>query len=448
MKTRLLLVLGMTGFMYMPSQAQYEVYPANARIERQQPPKSQVSEASQSEAALFYCLPQNDIRIKILIDKTTYTRGLYSDYAEQMLKLPAFPDKEESYRLERIELYAEAVPDPSQVYCIRGRHLPKIETTPEGILLSVNRKEMPLSNTLDAGPDALQADVIPVPDIPKPKAAPDLPVPGKHHRNPLPGPHEKKLLPGHGILPVADLNANRRFDTITRQFRTDTGIVIEKLLQPVMDQKSLSEQARKMADKIFKIQADQADLLSGMQEVAYPSGTMRFMYMQLEDTKRQLIEYFTGLFQTERIEYEIRIQLQKGKNTYYVAFFNPESGLEILDPEEQTQSFENQDDLIVLHLQPLPDISMQAFDFEKRNKPQTEPDKGLRYRIPAKVEATLSLNGKQLGHNKNLFIAQWGRTLSLPAKADAQITLDPKTGNLHCYEENPLPQPPTGKSKK
>ena len=307
---------------------------------------------------------------------------------------------------------------------------------------------MPLSNTLDAGPDALQADVIPVPDIPKPKAAPDLPVPGKHHRNPLPGPHEKKLLPGHGILPVADLNANRRFDTITRQFRTDTGIVIEKLLQPVMDQKSLSEQARKMADKIFKIQADQADLLSGMQEVAYPSGTMRFMYMQLEDTKRQLIEYFTGLFQTERIEYEIRIQLQKGKNTYYVAFFNPESGLEILDPEEQTQSFENQDDLIVLHLQPLPDISMQAFDFEKRNKPQTEPDKGLRYRIPAKVEATLSLNGKQLGHNKNLFIAQWGRTLSLPAKADAQITLDPKTGNLRCYEENPLPQPPTGKSKK
>ena len=203
-----------------------------------------------------------------------------------------------------------------------------------------------------------------------------------------------------------------------------------------------------MADKIFKIQADQADLLSGMQEVAYPSGTMRFMYMQLEDTKRQLIEYFTGLFQTERIEYEIRIQLQKGKNTYYVAFFNPESGLEILDPEEQTQSFENQDDLIVLHLQSLPDISMQAFDFEKRNKPQTEPDKGLRYRIPAKVEATLSLNGKQLGHNKNLFIAQWGRTLSLPAKADAQITLDPKTGNLRCYEENPLPQPPTGKSKK
>ena len=118
MKTRLLLVLGMTGFMYMPSQAQYEVYPANARIERQQPPKSQASEASQSEAALFYCLPQNDIRIKILIDKTTYTRGLYSDYAEQMLKLPAFPDKEESYRLEKIELYAEAVPDPSQVYCI------------------------------------------------------------------------------------------------------------------------------------------------------------------------------------------------------------------------------------------------------------------------------------------------------------------------------------------
>ena len=201
-----------------------------------------------------------------------------------------------------------------------------------------------------------------------------------------------------------------------------------------MDQKSLSEQARKMADKIFKIQADQADLLSGMQEVAYPSGTMRFMYQKLEDSKRQLIEYFTGTFRTETIEYEVRVQPQNDQNTYCIAYFSPESGLEVLDPEEQTQAFDKAEDLIVLQLQTRPGISAQAADFETRNRTQDEKSQGFRYRIPAKVEASLNLNGEELDR-KDLFIAQWGRTLSLPIKDGCKITLDPQTGALRSYEE-------------
>lgn len=446
MNTRFLLLIGMAGILYLnaPAKAQYQVYPADARIEPVQNQKNHKTGPAPAETSLFYCLPQNDIKIKVVLQKTTYTRGLYSDYAEQMLKLPAFPDKQESYRIERIELHTEAIPDPTQVFCVQGARLPKMDINPDGILLSVNRNEA----IPPTGPHpAFQPQEAPGPAqaSSRPEPAHPNPIPRHPRHKAQPNPHG--LVPGHGILPVADMNVNRRFDTIIKKYPTDTSLIIEKILQPVMDQKSLSEQARKMADKIFKIQADQADLLSGMQEVAYPSGTMRFMYQKLEDSKRQLIEYFTGTFRTETIEYEVRVQPQNDQNIYCIAYFSPESGLEVLDPEEQTQAFDNAEDLIVLQLQTRPGISAQAADFETRNRTQNEKSQGFRYRIPAKVEASLNLNGEELDR-KDLFIAQWGRTLSLPIKDGCKITLDPQTGALRSYEEAPTSHPLPGKPEK
>ena len=309
MNTRFLLLIGMAGILCLnaPAKAQYQVYPADARIEPVQNQKNHKTGPAPAETALFYCLPQNDIKIKVVLQKTTYTRGLYSDYAEQMLKLPAFPDKQESYQIERIELHTEAIPDPTQVFCVQGAKLPKMDINPDGILLSVNRNEA----IPPTGPHpAFQPQDAPSPTQTTSRSEPTHPNPIPRHPRHKAQPDPHGLVPGHGILPVADMNVNRRFDTIIKKYPTDTSLIIEKILQPVMDQKSLSEQARKMADKIFKIQADQADLLSGMQEVAYPSGTMRFMYQKLEDSKRQLIEYFTGTFRTETIEYEVRVQPQ------------------------------------------------------------------------------------------------------------------------------------------
>ena len=143
MNTRFLLLIGMAGILCLnaPAKAQYQVYPADARIEPVQNQKNHKTGPAPAETSLFYCLPQNDIKIKVVLQKTTYTRGLYSDYAEQMLKLPAFPDKQESYRIERIELHTEAIPDPTQVFCVQGAKLPKMDINPDGILLSVNRNE-------------------------------------------------------------------------------------------------------------------------------------------------------------------------------------------------------------------------------------------------------------------------------------------------------------------
>lgn len=435
MNFRLFSLIGLSGLLLLnhQSHAQYRVYPADARIEQAQPQKGSKPVPDQGGATLFYCLPQNSIHVKVILCKTTHTKGLYSNYAEQLLKLPAFPDCQESFRIEKIEMQTEAIPDPGQVFCVQGVRLPRMEMSPDGILLSVNRNE----------PDAA-----PGPRSPQPSGGTDPEAgsqdPGGHSRlRPRPLPHES--IPGHGALPVADMNASRRFDTLVKEYRTDTALVIEKILQPVMDQKSLSEQARKMAEKIFKIQADQADLLSGMQEVAYPSGTMKFMYRKLEDTKRRLIEYFTGTFQTERIECEIRVQPQQGTYTYGIAYFSPENGLEILDQEEQVQAFENQDELLVLQLRPLPGIGGQAAGFENRNRQDSKDDAGFRYRIPAKVEASLMLDGKEAAHG-DFFIPQWGQTFCLPS-TNCRIALDPETGALRSYEELPASHPVPGKNK-
>lgn len=386
--------------------AQYAVYPASQRLEKP------------GENALFYSLPQNSYLLTVEIEETVLTRGIYSDYAEKLLKLPAIKENSSSYRIKDVKIKTLAHPDPQQIYGVQGNRIPALRLTPEGILIGVNT---PMAF------DKHKPD-----NKPEERRHPDMP----ENQEP------RADAPLATALPVADLNIRQKFDTIIRQHQTDTTTVIEKILRPVVDEKSLAEQARKMADQILKLQADKAELLSGLQEVAYPAGTMEFMYRQMERNERRYLDCFTGTMQTRSLSYTFMVDVKGKNNIYPIAYFYPESGIEKLYAEENTDA--QSEDLLVLELSPLPCGGAAAVEFQKANTDKSK-NGGFYYRLPCKATARILLNGEEIT-NKEVFVSQWGQTLQLPVRDNYVLRLDKHSGGLLFF--GPAPDKNTANTSK
>ncbi len=386
----------------MPANAQYEVVPVS-------------TQDANGPGGILYCLPQNSFRVELVVEKTTWERGLYSDYAEQLLKLPAIRENSVSYQIKEIRLHQRALPDPSQTFRVEGTRLPALELSPEGILLGVNPPE-PLPGPLPGHPAPALPQ--PVPEKGPRKGKPERPRPVSSRTG--------------SFAPVAGLNASKRFDTLVTRRRLDSLTIVEKILQPRIDQKSLFDQAREVAGQILKIRNDQSDLLSGLQEVAYPQGTIQFMYRQLQKNEKQLLECFTGTCIQEEIRYSFDITPERGRAAYPIAFFSPEEGIERI-PSGQEEALDSGNDVLLLLLEPLPRMDTEnepaPASPRKGSAPKETPAGGFCYRVPAKVKARIGLNGEIL-EEKDLFVAQWGSTVKLPVLEGYRMELHKESGAL------------------
>lgn len=391
---------------FLAAMAQYDVRPVS-----QQDPDG--------GTGLTYCLPQNAFRIEITVEKTIRERGIYSDYADQLLKLPAIKENCTTYEIKGIRIHTFAYPDPDRTYRIDGYGIPALNLSPEGFLLGVN-----------SGME---------PTLPKP--AHPVPEPEKNRPGRLPK-------SDGSFAPVTDLNASKRFDTLVFHRSNDTMTVIEKILKPRIDEKSLFEQARKMADQILKIQNDQADLLSGLQEVAYPEGTLKFMYRQLERNERRFLDCFTGTVRKERLDYASDIFLQQGKDTYPIVFFSPEEGIEHIEGDIEGEH-RSDTDILYLKLEILPgSLHGKEGNRPTPTKEGKTPPKGFAYRIPARVKAEIRYNGQTM-KQENTFVAQWGEVRRLPLLDGYTIRFHKETGALQYVGKIPqgevLPMPKKNK---
>lgn len=401
MKRKSLLTAVLFALLPPMIMAQYAVYPASARL------------AKPAENALFYSLPQNSYRLTIEIEETIRERGIYADYAEKMLKLPAIKENTVSYKIKNVRIKTLAYPDPKQVYGVQGSELPALRLSPDGILLGVNEDErnQPEGNRPYPGRD---------------KDKPHKP----HAPEERPSIEEKPVT----ALQVADLNIRQKFDTIVRRYQTDTNTVIEKVLRPVVDEKSLSEQARKMADLIFKIQAAKADLISGLQEVPYPAGTMEFMYKQMDRNERNYLDCFTGTVRKQTVSYSFDIKPREGVLEYPVAVFSPEYGIEPADAEELLENH------LVFRLSLLPFAGTEAAGYQKENTVKDKPG-GFYYRMPHKATASIVYGGKEI-ESRDVFVAQWGKVFQLPVRNQYRLRLDGKNGGLIYF--GPTQEKPAG----
>lgn len=438
MKRRLLSGIAAFCMLITSGSAQYSVYPVSG------------GSAKPTENGIFYSLPQNSFKIRLTIEETCLVRGIYSDFARQLLKLDAIEEDATLYEIKDIRIDPETSPDPNQVFCISGLRLPRVNLSPEGLLLSVNevgsceKGNLGLPEPLAGAPVPPEAASGGPKGTPKPQAKPaPKTFPGGAK---FPDPLRLAGLPAT-YTPVTSLNADKRFDTTIRRYENDSVLVIEKVLKPYVDEKSLFEQAKKVADRILKIQADQSDLLSGLQEVAYPEGTMEFMYRQLEKNERRYLECFTGTMHKRTVVYEFSITPVEGKLRYPFAFFSFEDGLEAIETD-RAEEFPSDNDLLLLELSLLPDWGKETGKLvvSGGNK---EKAAGPYYRIPRMTEARIMYNGNELCRKK-LPVSQWGQVLSLPVRPEYILLLHHETGAIRYFgmPDTPAPVPvPNGKKK-
>lgn len=393
----------LTCTLFFSLKAQYAVHPVDA------------APAKTTEKGLFYSLPQNGFEIRLTIEETCLERGIYSDYAEQMLKLSAIKENTTMYRIKEVRIRNTAYPDPERTFCVQGNRIPSLSLSKDGILKGVNLPFETAWPQKKARPDAHPA-AAPVADgIPDSELLPDV---------------------SGSFVPVADLNIRARFDTVVSQRQVDSVLIIEKILRPRVDEKSLSEQARKMADLILKIRSEKANLLYGLQEVPYPAGTLEFMYRQLESNERRYLNCFTGTVGKKEICRTFFITPQAGQKEYPIALFSAEYGLE----EIEEAGLYPTEDLLVLQLTPLPFAGEQAVDFQASQK--TSAASGFYYLIPRRMRAGIRYNGSEL-ETSEVFVAQWGECLPLPIRDNYRIILDPRNGSL-LYFGAPQENGPTG----
>lgn len=94
-----------------------------------------------AEGAVYF-LPKTSIRIAVKIEKTTYTPGEFSQYAQQYLKIPNVVQyKTETNKICSIDITSHGVPDKTKGYAITfdpKTSASNIELSDDGILLAIN----------------------------------------------------------------------------------------------------------------------------------------------------------------------------------------------------------------------------------------------------------------------------------------------------------------------
>lgn len=378
---------------------------------------------------LFYYLPQNGIEVEVTVEKTTYKKGIYGDYAAKLLGIDNYIKEDKSfYKIVSVELRNTVQPDPQQQYCIyanRADLFPSVSLSPEGVLATVNHPRPQLNQ-------AAWRET--------PTARP-IGSPRQAHRSSIGSLGVK--------APFADLNVYEKYDTTYVEEWVDTTRVLRPVLTPVVEAKSLAQKAEEIANLIIESKKYRIDLLTGLQEVNYAPQTIQFMHDNLLQIENEYMESFTGIISRAEEHFTFRIDIADTTTCYPVAFFDAQNGILPIEAGDQALIRPEDEDVLRVKLLPLPYAGDQALICEQSRLDLKKPTpKGIHYRQPQAVNAQVHL-GTQLLRQTDLFVAQWGDVLVLPVVKGTMILLDPTTGALlymgRPYEpampRQPMPHP-------
>lgn len=379
-----LIISSLSIFVCFIAQAQYEVFPINTN------PLKPV------ENGFYYNLPQSGIRVNIRLNKSILHKGIYSGYAEKLLGLSNVIEEDKiSYELADIEIQNFAIPDPKQLYFVSAKKTNmNIEWNANGTLASINDLTKKNTSILNSMP---------------------IHTSGKQNEE------EKSFKLGNIF---AELNVYQKFDTIFKQVKVDTMLMVQKIIKSDIVKKTDAQKAEEMANRIIESRQKRNDLLSGMQEISYDPNTIRYMNEQLTAMENEYMLCFSGY--TENISYTYEFEFIPNSDTIYpIARFSNTSGIIPLQKED-----ENAQTLYLI----LEKQSSANNAIEKFNKKSLIPTatNGFFYRLPLDCKISVYLDQYAL-QQARFPIAQWGKNLSLPA-VDIRLNLDPMTGEIRYLE--------------
>lgn len=319
----------------------------------------------------IYALPLNIVKVSVHVTKTEKYKGMYSEFATKMLGITDVIEKDqESYDIDRITVTTLNEIDTAHLYFARlpeklkDDHTFMVNLSEKGFITGyrlINKEE----------DDNLRqvAATSPFRDLLKPVLI-------------------------------------EKVDTIIRKVSIDTNIFEEKVLKRSISVKSTEQQAREIADLIYRIEDSKYSLITGYQEVNYSKESMQFMLDQLNKMEKEYLAFFKGSTATTEEVYTYYYTPVPNSDAMFNTLFRFSTIYGVMSKLGQSG------EPVTITVNPLK-LYAQARKFEEQRMNIKRKAKGLYYRIPESTNIEISMGNKVLA-SENAFISQMGILTFLP----------------------------------
>lgn len=326
-------------------------------------------EINSASEGFYYALPSHTIKIEVRIKKTERFKGKFSDHATKLLGITEVITKDAtSYEIDDIKVSTLVQADSNYIYYAQ---------LPAGLdddkTFMVNLTELGLLSGVNISDGE---------DIPK---------------------YYNSAKPFRDLLKPVLIE---KVDTIIRRVSIDTTIIEEKVLKRSISEKSNEQQAREIADLIYRIEDSKFSLVTGYQEVNYSRESLKFMLDKLNTMEHEYLAFFKGsVIETENVftyYYTPETKSRESLNTLFR--FSASEGIAEADSKSG--------DAVNISLTP-EKFYRKVRELEKKRFEAKRKGKGIFYRIPESVNIRITTGNKVLASERS-FISQLGIISFLP----------------------------------
>lgn len=353
---------------------------------------------------IYYALPRTVIRVNVNIVRIDSYKGPYSLFAEKFLGLEDFIQYDNTiYKIKDIDICSYTEPDPDHIYFVeiedRDSKRDKqiiLFLDESGIIQAINDEHQP------AEPEkykcaGFESGVI------------------NSEINDYPEMIFSEFITNNYV---------ETFDTITKVITVDdTSTIEKKVLQSRMIEKTLEQKAEEISQRIYRIQTERNNLLTGYQETAYTKESMQYMNDQLLSMETELLELFKGKSAKSEMVYSFKyIPVADATTESDIIFkFSETSG--VLDRYSET-GYPVKIELVSSGLSKKID--------ESSARKAASSDEGFYYRIPEYSDVRIVYDDVTFAEMRML-IEQYGSLVKLPPNKSS-ILFHENSGNIRRYE--------------
>lgn len=339
------------------------------------------NDIDRSSEGIIYALPAHSIKVKVVVTKTEKLKGKYSDLATKLLGVTEIITKNNTtYEIVDVKVSTYTDIDTSQLYFaqfsskMKNDNLLMINLTEKGILSGF------YSVTVDDQ---------------------------KRHKE------KNSEQPFRDLLKPVLIE---KVDTIIRRVSIDTTIIEEKVLKRSISEKSNEQQAREIADLIYRIEDSKFSLITGYQEVNYSKETIQYMLHQLNKMEKEYLAFFKGSEIITEEEYIFTYTpLPTDDESMYTLFrFSSSEGIS----DRESRSGEP----VYLTLA-APNKLSDARRLERERMQAKRKAKGIYYRLPESTQIEVRM-GSRILSAQQASISQLGILSFLPSSRLSKIDFD------------------------
>jgi hypothetical protein len=314
--------------------------------------------------ALVYGLPQTRLYFEVEIVKTFVKKGPYAEYATRMLGIQDVPLKDvENWQISSIRIYDKQEVDNSQLYSLSFIDYPQnidhlLKFTKSGLILDASADHVLINSRLSGNKNE---------DI-------------------------------RFMNTVIRSTVTEKVDTFYKTILTDTAFVKIPVLQRKVLGKTVEDQAREIANQIFKIREGRLNVINGDVDHPAEGSTLKLMLDALDSQEQQLLSLFNGARAESHYIYTYSALPEEAGSTTPLFYFSEKAGIVAQNAAGAKAVWYKTGDA----------------DISSPNPSQTS--NVVYYRIPQVVEVSAGMDKTAIA-SKQKEIYQFGKIVSFPLLA-------------------------------